>query len=437
MRKNILRIAIPSIFSNITVPLSGLVSIAIAGHLGDTSYLAAMGLGTTIFSTIYWLFNFLRMSTGGFTAQAYGAGDDERGQKILQQMLVLSFILAGGILLFRSLVFDVSLLRFTLESSVVQQTRSYFDILIWGAPAVLALYVLNGWLLGMQRAELLLGITLVQNLLGVAVSWVLVFGLGWKIEGIAMGTLISQWVGVGFAAVWVWRIVRRQRNVDKCSSKPMVDAMSWRKFFTVNICIFLRTLCLVIVTFSFTLFGAREGMVSWGVNTLLLKYFVLVSYVMDGFAYAGEAIGGRLSGENNLADFRRLVKYLFLFGGILSLGFLFVFWGFGSSLIELLTNVEEVRELAEEYLPYLVVLPVVAFSAFLLDGLLIGLISTFAMFLGMFAASLGFFFVYYFGHADWGNHALWIAFLVYLLLRAVVEGAMLPRVVHKMFRREH
>ncbi|RRD80534.1 MATE family efflux transporter [Alloprevotella sp. OH1205_COT-284] len=428
----ILRIAVPSIISNITVPLLGLVDTAITGHLGAAAFLAAIAVGTTLFSTTYWLFNFLRMGTGGLTAQALGAEQGEECVALLWRSLVLAGSLAVLILLFQYAILHVGLSFMSATDEVQMLVRSYYRILVWGAPPTLALFALNGWLLGMQDARAPMWTAIVQNVVNIFVSLILVVGLGWKMEGVALGTLIAQWVGAVLAFGFAWRIVCR-RQLSATGSSVFGHAARWRELFVVNRDIFFRTLCLVAVMFAFTSFGARQGETLLAVNALLMQFFLIVSYVMDGFAYAGEAIGGRLCGAADRSGFWQLTRRLFGWGIGFALFFTLCFALGGRAFLHLLTDNDTVRVAAVEYLPYVVAMPLVGFSAFLLDGLFVGTTSTRAMLMGVGAASVVFFGVHALFSPGSGNHALWTAFLCYLGVRGVIQGFWLPKIVRQKF----
>lgn len=432
MNRPILRIALPSIVSNITVPLLGLVDTAISGHLGAAVYLGAIAVGTTLFSTTYWLFGFLRMGTGGLTAQALGAGCASECSAWLWRSLFLAMGIAITLLIFQTPILRVALALMPATAEVESLATVYFRWLIWGAPATLALFALNGWLLGMQDARSPMWVAIVQNVVNILASLTLVVGIGWKIEGIALGTLIAQWTGAIFAFILAVRRLR-QENLSLSFGKVLVNGDRWRELFQVNRDIFLRTLCLVAVTFAFTAFGTQQGEILLAVNTLLMQFFLMVSYVMDGFAYAGEALGGRFLGEGNRRAFLLLTRRLFLWGGGLALAFTLVFVLGGTSFVRLLTDNLAVRTAASPYLFYAMAIPLVSFSAFLLDGLYIGTTSTRAMLWGMGFAGLVFFGTITLAPTVWGNHTLWIAFLLYLGFRGAVQGLLFPKILHRKF----
>lgn len=425
MHKSILRIALPGIVSNITVPLLGLADTAISGHLGDTSAIGAVAVGGLLFNMAYWLFGFLRMGTGGLTAQACGAHDAAEARRVLTRALSVAAALALALIVLQRAVVDVAFLFVEATPAVEAQARSYFAILVWGAPAVLGGYAMTGWFVGMQDARSPMYVAVLQNATNVVASLFFVFGIGMKVEGVAAGTLLAQYVGMA-AACLLWR--RRYRGGGRLPSpRTCLDGGALRRFFGVNRDIFLRTLCLVVVTASFTAAGAAQGDTTLAANALLMQFFLFFSYVMDGFAYAGEAIGGRCCGAADRSGFVRTARCLMLWGFGAALLFMSAYACGGRLLLSLLTDRAEVIAAAGAYLPYVVVVPLVSFPAFLLDGLCIGATATRTMLAATAVGGAAFLLLHHTFAPSGGNHALWAAFLLYLALRGIVEGVWLSR----------
>lgn len=425
----ILRIALPSIVSNITVPLLGLVDTAITGHLGAASYIGAIAVGGMLFNMVYWLFGFLRMGTGGFTSQAYGAADHAEARRTLLRSLTVAAAIACVLIALQGPLLATAFRFIDATPETACLATRYFRILIWGAPAVLGLYSLAGWFLGMQNARYPMLVAIVQNGVNIAVSLLLVVVLGMKVEGVALGTLTAQYAGLLLALFLLRRMLRRLPHVEAASLAwhTVFSRPALARFFHVNRDIFLRTLCLVAVTTAFTSAGASQGDLVLAANALLMQFFMLFSYVMDGFAYAGEALGGRFYGARDLPALYRLTRSLFLWGTTLALAFTLLYAVGGTSLLRLLTDQADVAATASRFLPYAVAVPLLGFAAFLLDGLFIGTTSTRAMLLSMLVASAAFFTCHALLASSLGNHALWIAFLLYLVLRGAVEAVLLPR----------
>ncbi len=424
MNKQILHIALPSIISNITVPLLALVDTTIVVHLGSASYIAAIALGGMIFNMIYWLFNFLRMGTGGLTAQAYGANQHQATSYILLRSLTIAGGIALTLLLLQRPIFQVTFHFVTATAEVRSLASIYFNILIWGAPAMLALYSFTGWFLGMQNAHIPMCIAITQNVVNIAVSTFLVFGCHLKIEGVALGTLISQYTALLLAVIFCLTKFDVKQHFEL---KAILDINTLKRFFQINRDIFLRTLCLIAVTTYFTSAGSTQGELTLAANTLLMQFFIIFSYFMDGFAYAGEALGGRYFGAHDRLNFQRVTRCLFAWGGALSVLFFFIYFLSGTSLLHLLTDDSQVINRAQQYLPIIYFIPLISFAAFLFDGLYIGTTATRYMLISMFCASAAFFVLI--NVCTLSNTLLWLAFLVYLGGRGLMQAFLFKKAV--------
>lgn len=419
MNRRILHLAIPSIVSNITVPLLGLVDVTIVGHLGATAYIGAIAVGGLLFNILYWNFGFLRMGTSGLTSQAYGRKDKDAEIRVLVQAVSVGLFSALAMLI---LQYPIERLAFRLldtSAEVEQYAVSYFRICIWGAPAVLAQYGFTGWFIGMQNSRYPMYIAIVMNVINIVCSSCFVFLFGMKVEGVALGTVVAQYSGV-MMAWWLWFYNYKELR-GRITFRGSLQLIAMRRFFAVNRDIFLRTLCLIGVTTFFTSTGARQGDVILAVNTLLMQLFTLFSYIMDGFAYAGEALSGRYVGACNLVQLKRAVKALFGWGVGLSLVFTLLYGIGGENFLGLLTNDTVVIETAGHYFYWVLAIPLAGFAAFLWDGILIGATATRFMLWAMLVASGSFFVIYYCFSGATNNHMLWLAFLVYLALRGVMQ----------------
>ncbi len=419
MNRRILHLAIPSIVSNITVPLLGLVDVTIVGHLGATAYIGAIAVGGLLFNILYWNFGFLRMGTSGLTSQAYGRKDKDAEIRVLVQVVSVGLFSALVMLI---LQYPIERLAFRLldtSAEVEQYAVTYFRICIWGAPAVLAQYGFTGWFIGMQNSRYPMYIAIVMNVINIVCSSCFVFLFGMKVEGVALGTVVAQYSGV-MMAWWLWFYNYKELR-GRITFRGSLQLIAMRRFFAVNRDIFLRTLCLIGVTTFFTSTGARQGDVILAVNTLLMQLFTLFSYIMDGFAYAGEALSGRYVGACNLVQLKRAVKALFGWGVGLSLVFTLLYGIGGENFLRLLTNDTVVIETAGHYFYWVLAIPLAGFAAFLWDGILIGATATRFMLWAMLVASGSFFMIYYCFSGATNNHMLWLAFLVYLALRGVMQ----------------
>ncbi len=423
INRQILHIAIPSIISNITVPLLGLVDVTIVGHLGSASYIGAIAVGGMLFNMIYWIFGFLRMGTGGLTAQAYGQHNTQEGTRILLRSLSVSLLLALALLVLQYPIRLIAFMLIDASPEVQELATRYFHICIWGAPATLGLYSFTGWFIGMQNSRYPMYIAITQNIVNIAASLFFVFVLHMKVEGVALGTLIAQYAGVIMA--YLLCISHYHPFRQQVQRMQLFERNAMKRFFLVNRDIFLRTLCLVAVTVFFTSTGATYGDVVLAVNTLLMQLFTLFSYIMDGFAYVGEALSGKYTGSNDKIRLHQTVRNLFGWGSAMALLFTLTYlWG-GQDFLQLLTNDTEVIAASGTYLLWTVAIPFCGFSAFILDGICIGTTSTRIMLKSMATASALFFGVYFLCSGSWGNHALWMAFLVYLAVRGLMQGYLL------------
>ena len=418
--REILQIALPSIVSNITVPLLGLIDAAIVGHLGAASYIGAIAVGGMLFNIIYWIFGFLRMGTSGMTSQAYGQKDEAETMRILARSMGVGMLIALALII---LQYPIERIAFTLMKATPEVERLaslYFRICIWGAPAVLGLYSISGWCIGMQNSRFPMYVAITQNIVNILASLMLVYGFGMKIEGIAIGTLVAQYAGL-LMAVWLWTS-HFKRLLPYVQLQTLLAKGAIRRFFQVNRDIFFRTLCLVAVTMYFTSAGAAQGEVILAVNTLLMHFFTFFSYIMDGFAYAGEALVGKHLGANDRPALRQMVHQLFVWGIVLSLVFTLVYGIGGKVFLGLITNEQSVITASSAYFYWILAIPLAGFAAFLYDGIFIGATATRWMLYAMSIATIAFFLIYYGFREAMGNHALWLAFITYLALRGIVQG---------------
>ncbi len=417
--RQILAIALPSIVSNITVPLLGLVDVAIMGHVGDAVYIGAIAVGAMIFNLVYWIFGFLRMGTSGMTSQALGRRDLPEVTLLLARSLAVAMGVALLLLLLREPLLRLMLLLIKPTPDVAPLAARYFHVCVWGAPAMLGLYGLMGWFIGMQNTRAPMLISIMQNVVNIVASLLLVVVGGLKIEGVALGTVIAQWAGF-LVGLWLLALrYGRLRRHFRPGGVLVRGAMA--RFFTVNRDIFLRTLCLVAVNLYFTSAGARQGAVILAVNTLLLQLYLLFSYVMDGFAYAGEAVCGRYYGARNRVAFGDTLRRLFFWGGLMTVAFTAVYAIGGTPFLRLLTTDESVILASAEYFPWAVAIPAAGVLAFIWDGVFVGITATRAMLLSLVVAAAAFFATYLALAGLMGNHALWLAMIVYLFMRGMAE----------------
>lgn len=429
MNRQILRIAIPSIISNITVPLLGMVDMGISGHLGSTVYIGAIAIGSMIFNMLYWLFNFLRMGTGGFTSQAYGRGDKAEAFRVLARSLLVAGAVSALLIAAQLPLVDFGLLMMKASGEVAVQARLYFHILIWARPLCLAFIVLRGGFWACKTLKCRCSWLLYKTSATYFECLSRTF-LHWKVAGVAVGTLVAQYAGLLLFAGFWWRRYRADwRQVDL---RRLWQGGVLTRFFSVNTDIFFRTLCIVAVQVAFTSIGSGLGVVILSANALLLQFNTLLSYVMDGFAYAGEALGGRYYGMGDRAAFLRLTRALIRWCAGLALCFSVAYIIGGDALIRLLTNDAATIEAARRYVVYVCLIPIVGTAGFLLDGLFIGTTATRGMLLSVFSGVVFFFFLQSFLVNLWGNDGLWVAFAGYFLVRGLVQAFYFKRILPPM-----
>lgn len=417
--RQILQIALPSIVSNITVPLLGMIDVAIVGHMGSPVYIGAVAVGSMIFNLVYWLFGFLRMGSSGLTSQALGRRDLTEVMRLLVRSTTIALGIALMLILLQVPMKWVAFELIGPTADVAPIAQTYFYIVVWGAPAVLGLYSLSGWYIGMQNTRFPMFISIMQNVVNILASLTLVYGFGMKIEGVAWGTVIAQYAGFIVALGLLLRYYGRLRGYLVLRGTFVREAMG--RFFHVNSDIFLRTLCLVAVNLFFTSAGARSGAVILSVNTVLMQLYLFFSYFMDGFAYAGEALGGKTYGARNVAAFRETLHRLWIWALIVTLAFTLLYIGGGRWIVGILTDEAQVLEASQEYLCWIWLIPAAGAAAFIWDGVFIGITATRGMLVSSFLSALGFFIVYLLAESHLGNHGLWLAMIIYLALRGILQ----------------
>ena len=423
--KEILRLAVPAIVTNITVPLLGLVDLTIVGHMGSERYIAAVAVGSMLFNVMYWLMGFLRMSTSGQTAQAFGAAAHGEIRRVLRRSLLMALVVACVFVLLQIPLEWLGILMMHPEASILPLVHTYFSICIWGAPAMLSLYVLTGWFIGLQNTRITMVVSISQNVLNILLSLLFVYLFGMKIEGVALGTMLAQWGGVGLALLYL----RREWKQIPSAADGNDNGLSVARQVpgSTELSLFLRTVCLVSVNLFFTATGARQGNLLLSVNALLMTFFMLFSYFMDGFAYAAEALCGRYYGAKSWDAFRGVCRSLLLWGAGMIIAFTIVYSCFGEWFLHLLTSEQDVLAASRDYFPWVLLIPLAGMAAFIYDGIFIGITAARDMFIATAAATAIFFALFYLLFGSMGNHALWLALIVYLLLRGVLLHLLLHR----------
>ncbi len=415
--REIYAIALPAIVANLTTPLLSLADMAIIGHLGSDILIAAIALGGTLFSALYWMFAFLRMGTSGMVAQSFGKSDNQAISLNLYRPLLISMALGVIIILFNDLIGNL-LIRFLSDGdAAASSARSYYDILVFGAPATLGLYVVYGFLIGIQNSKAAMWLSISINVINIIATIVFVLILGMGVKGAASGSLIAQWIG------FIAGITYILKNLVclKVSFAKLLQWTEFRRYISINGDIFLRTVCLVAVTVWFTKAGASQSVTVLALNALLMQFFLLFSFFMDGFAYAGEAIVGKYVGAENIVKVRETIKSLLKIGTLLAIVFTLIYLLGGKQILGLLTSEYSIVDEAGIYAPWASLVPLVSFFAFVLDGVFIGATRSRYLLISVGVAMVVFFIVYFSCIGILGNHGLWLAFCLYLLVRSLIS----------------
>lgn len=422
--RRVWRLAGPIILANLTTPLLGAVDTAVVGHLPDPSFIGGVAVGSVIFSFLFWGFGFLRMGTTGFTAQAYGAGDDAELRACLLRPLALALGFGLLLILLQSPVRLIALWAMDASAEVSGHTAAYFDIRIWSAPAALVNYAILGWLLGVQRAQAALVLQLLLNGLNILLDLVFVIGFDLGVAGVAWATLIAE-VTAAFAGL-AMILTGLDRLPGRADWPRLRDPARFAALMRVNVDIFLRTLCLVLAFAIFTSESAGFGDVVLAGNAILLQFQSIVAYGLDGFAHAAEILAGNALGAGNRRTFRRAVVVCTLWGVGGALVASLVLALAGAPLIALFTSLPEVRLSAATYLWWTIASPLVAVWSFLLDGIFIGATRTAAMRNAMLLSLAVFVAAKWLLLAPLANHGLWLSMMLFMTARAVTLGIVYP-----------
>ena len=437
INKDILKLAVPSILANITVPIVGMVDIAVAGHL-DTSAAVMIGgiaIGTMLFDLLYWNFGFLRVGTGGLAAQAYGRGDRKECAKIFTRATGIALSCALLLIAIQWVFVKAAFLVVDCTPEVRELASQYFFIRIWAAPATLSLMAFKGWFIGMQDSVSPMVTDLVVNGMNVLMSIVLALGFtvgGWHYEGmgfsgIAAGTVIAQYSGLLTAVLLL--MLRYRKNtmsaLQRSDLKDVFKGSETRRFFVMNADLFVRSLCFIAIYIGFTVISARYGDVLLAVSSIMMKILMIFSYFTDGFAYAGEALTGRYIGAKDGPMVRQTVRWTFAWSMGIALIFMGIYHFAGVPLLKMMTSDLAVVAAAEAYLPWLLLMPVMGCAAFTWDGIYIGATASKAIRNSMLWAVVGFFAVWFAGKAfpdvtaETAVHILMGAYFAHLLARTV------------------
>ena len=419
----VLRIAVPIVVSNATIPLLGAVDTGVVGQMGEAAPIGAVGLGAIIITAVYWVFGFLRMGTTGLAAQAEGAGDGGEVAALLTRVLLIGFGAGACLILLQGPIFWAAFHLAPASAEVEGLARGYLGIRVWSAPAAIAIYGLTGWLVARERTRAVLVLQVWMNGVNILLDLWFVLGLGWGVEGVAFATFLAEWSALALG-LWLCRdAFRRPEWRDRAR---VMDAERLRRMAVVNTDILIRSLLLQAVFVSFLFVGSDFGDVTLAANQVLMQFLQITAYALDGFAFAAEAIVGQAMGAQSLATLRRGAVVSSIWGGLSSLGMAAAFALAGPAIIDLMATAPEVRAEARVFLPWMVAAPLLGLASWMLDGIFIGATRTADM-RNMMAVS----FVVYVVAAlalvpGFGNHGLWAALLVSFVARGATLGLRYP-----------
>ncbi len=416
MNKEIAKLAFPNILSNLSVPLLGIVDIALVGRLSGM-HIGAVGLGGMIFSFLYWNFGFLRIGTTGITAQAFGAGNNELSRITLLRSLILGLTIGAIIILFQIPILHFSNILLNTPEESRELVNTYFRIRVWDAPAVLILFACNGWYFGRQNTWLPMIITIVVNVANIILSYIFIFQLGWDIEGVAYGTLLSQYLGV----LCYFSIIayERGRKFLMTNMESLLERKEFIRFMKINSDFFLRNISLTLAFGYFYRQSAAMGSLSLAVNTILLQFVNFMSYGIDGFAHAAESLVGKYMGAANYVKLNKAIKYCLIWGAATAGIYAGVYWFGGDALLRIFTDDVMIIEEAGQYVGWMVVMPFMGFVCYLWDGIFGGLTASKEMRNSMLIALLTFVLTFQLLGDTWGIHGLWLGFSLFLGVRGL------------------
>jgi len=421
--RRVLNIAVPIVLSNITVPLLGAVDTGVVGQLGEAAPIGAVGLGAVILSAIYWVFGFLRMGTTGLTSQANGARDHEE----VAALLMRSFLIAGAgglaVMLLQVPLFWAALRMAPASPEVEGMVTTYLSIRVWSAPAMIALYGVNGWLIALERTRSVLIIQVVMNGMNILLDLWFVLGLGWGVEGVAIATLISELTGL---AVGLWLCRNALKGQVWWNPSRIFDRVRLIHMAAVNGDILVRSLMLQAIFVSFLFIGADFGDVTLAANQVLTQFLQITAYGLDGFAFAAETLVGTALGASNRGALRRGAVLASVWGLASCVALALFFWVQGGWLIDVLTTAPDVRIEARVYLIYMVASPILGILPWMLDGIFIGATRTKDM-RNMMAVSLAIYVAALMLLVpSFGNHGLWGAMLISFVARGITLAVKYP-----------
>ena len=422
--RQVWHLAAPIIIANLSVPFLGAVDTAVIGHLDHSYYLGAVAIGAVIFHFIYWGFGFLRMGTTGLTAQAFGAGDHGEVRAIFYRAVFLGTIIALVIWLTQWPILWIATGLFEASEQIEELAATYFHVRIWSAPAVLANYSLIGWFIGIGNTRAALMLQVLMNGLNIVLDLLFVMGMGWNVAGVAAATVISE-----YAAVCIGLVLfhRTGSTINRVGTRPaIIDWPKIKRMLFINIDIFIRTSCLIFAFSFFTAQGAKFGDDILAANAVLIQFQHFLSFGLDGFAHAAEALVGSAIGAGSRARLRAAVVTAGIWALVVAGLYTIVYAGAGPMLIQALTGIKSVQNEAREFLVWLMISPIISVWSFLLDGIFIGATRTREMRNGMLISLAVFLAAVLVLKPSLGNHGLWLSLMLFMVARAITLGLYFP-----------
>ena len=421
--KRVLAIAIPIVLSNITVPILGVVDTAVVGQLGKAAPVAAVGVGAIIITTFYWLFGFLRMGTTGLVAQAVGSEDESEVRSYLLRALFLGFSAGLLIFLLRNALVDFGFWLSPASIEVEELAKKYISIRIWSAPAAISLYGIVGWLIALERTKSVLVVQLFMNGVNVLLDIWFVLGLNWGIEGVAVATAIAE---VSALILGLFLCYDRFKDNSWPSFQAIFSTERLKNMLSINLDIFFRSIMLQAISVSFLLYGGKFGDVKLAANQILLQFLHVAAHGLDGFAFAAETLVGQAFGRKDRTILRKSVKVTSKLAFLLCCTMAIIFFFIGSSLIDVMTTAEDVRSEAKGYIIFIVLVPILGASAYMLDGIFVGAMKTKDMRNMMFISVIFYFIALILLVPHFENIGLWLALLISFVVRGVTLALRYP-----------
>jgi MATE family multidrug resistance protein len=429
--RQVLAIAVPIMLSNVSEPLIGVVNTAVIGQLPDPYYIGAIAVGALVFSFIFWGFGFLRLSTGGLSAQAVGANDRDELVAVLGRSLMIATVAGLAIIILSPLIREVAFNLIGGSPEVRHHGETYFNYRIWSAPFAFVNYSIMGWFIGQARARLTFLVQLFLNISNMALSAAFVLGLGMAADGVGLAALLAE---VGAALLALGLAFRRLGEMKAVWDPARVlDRKAMLKTLAMNSDVMIRTLCLVFAFSWFTSRGARAGDVIVAANAVLMNFFQVAAYMIDGFAYASEALVGQSVGARDRAGFHAAIRLTSIWALVAGTGFSIVIWLAGSVFIRLMTVSSEVRETALVYLPWAAATPLLGTVCFQFDGIFTGALATRDMRNMMMVSLAVFLAAWWLLEAPYGNHGLWAALSIFFVARGITFASRLPSIERRAF----